>query len=331
MKGNHIRQNKITKQWVIYAPTRRGRPKDAERASAEKADLPSREESCPFCPGNEHLLPSILMEDPPDPLSWQVRVVPNKFPVATPQGDQERISTGIYLFMGAYGHHEVVIESPLHNRHPGQMSLDEMARVVEAYHARYRDLMEKDENMMILIFRNHGVRAGTSLAHPHSQIIATGMVPHYIRWQEEGAQHYFDEWGRCVYCDILEYESREGRRVVYENDSFVAFIPFAADVPYEIWIVPRRHRADFGDVSDKEKGDLAASMQEVLGRLHVRLGNPDYNYIIMTSARYRAGEPQLHWYLQIRPRLTTTAGFEIGSGISINPSIPEEDTQELRK
>jgi UDPglucose--hexose-1-phosphate uridylyltransferase len=147
--------------------------------------------------------------------------------------------------------------------------------------------------MMILVFRNRGAQAGTSLIHPHSQAIATGMVP--------------------------------------ENPSFLAFVPYAAEVPFEIWILPKQHQASFGQISDESKLDLAVSLRDILGRLHLRLKNPDYNYIIVTSPQYKADEPQLHWYLQIRPRLTTRAGFEIGSGISINPSLPEADADFLNK
>jgi UDPglucose--hexose-1-phosphate uridylyltransferase len=155
------------------------------------------------------------------------------------------------------------------------------------------------------------------------------MVPRYIRWREEEAQRYFDEWGRCVFCDILNFEMEDRRRVILENDSFIAFIPYAAEVPFEIWIMPKGHRADFGNISGAEKTDLAPALRYCLARLHDKLGDPDYNYVINTSARYRADEPQLHWYLQILPRLTTRAGFEIGSGININPSLPERDADFL--
>jgi len=232
--------------------------------------------------------------------------------------------------MEGHGRHEVVIESPLHNRQIGTMSGEEVGAVIEMYHKRYVDLMAEEEHMMITIFRNHGERAGTSLVHPHSQIIATGMVPHHVRWREEEAQHYFDDWGSCVFCDTMRQEERERLRIVHENASFISFVPFAAEVPFEVWIMPLTHRADFAEISDPEKKDLAAALGYVLGRLGAKLDDPDYNYIINTSVRYRSGEPQLHWYLQIRPRLMTAAGFEIGSGISINPSIPEEDAAFLR-
>jgi len=329
VKKSELRQNKVTKQWVIYSPARRKRPHDFGGAGKWHS-LPERDDSCPFCPGNDAALPSVIWELADGEGQWQVRVVPNKFPALTPGGELSRSQEGLYLTMQGHGRHEVVIESPLHNRQTGMMPLKEIERVVETYHKRYIDLMAEEENMMITIFRNHGARAGTSLMHPHSQIIATGMVPHHVRWREEEAQHYFDEWGRCVYCDILAQEQKEGARIVYENKSFTAFVPFAAEVPFEVWIMPASHAADFGSISDIEKEDFSAALQQILRRLHLKLDDPDYNYIINTSVRYRSGEPQIHWYLQIRPRLMTAAGFEIGSGISINPSIPEEDAEFLR-
>ncbi len=331
METSEIRQDKVTKQWVIYAPSRRKRPSDFRRPVEPGRPLPPRDERCPFCPGQEWMLPPVMDEIKGENGLVQVRVVPNKFPALTPDGDLSRFSEGIYLKMRGYGNHEVVIETPRHDRQPGEMQVREVETVIEAYHRRYMALMRASGIMMVIIFRNHGPQAGTSLVHPHSQIIGTGMVPGHIRWREEAAERYFDEFGRCVYCDILAYETGDGRRVVLENDSFVAFVPFAAEVPFEIWIMPKEHKADFGDISATEKRDLASALCHLLARLHARLNDPDYNYIINTSARYRAREPQLHWYLQIRPRLMTMAGFEIGSGISINPSVPEEDAAFLKE
>jgi UDPglucose--hexose-1-phosphate uridylyltransferase len=329
---NEIRQNKATKQWVIIATARGKRPDDFYRAKEERRRLPSHEPGCPFCPGNEKMISSILMELPfPGSDSWRTRVVPNKFPALTPEGDSRRFMEGIYVAMQGYGRHEVIIESPLHNRQIATMSAQEVGIIIETYHKRHVDLVQEHRNMMIIIFRNHGLQAGTSLAHPHSQIIVTGMVPNYIRWKEEEAQRYFDEWGRCVYCDILNFETEDRRRVVLENSSFLAFVPYAAEVPFEVWIMPKMHQASFGAISDRSKSDLSEALREVLARLHGKLGDPDYNYVIYTSWRHNANEPQLHWSLQIRPRLTTQAGFEIGSGICINPSLPEADADFLRQ
>jgi UDPglucose--hexose-1-phosphate uridylyltransferase len=276
------------------------------------------------------MLPRIIMEFPdPERNSWATRVVPNKYPAVTPGDDVSRYNQGIYLAMAGYGRHEVIIESPRHDQDIAQMAPEEVRVIIETYHERYVSLMREHGNMMAIIFRNHGSQAGTSLIHPHSQLVVTSMVPRYIRWREEEAQRYFDEWGRCVFCDILAFEMEDGRRIILENDSFVAFVPYAAEVPFEIWIMPKQHRADFGNISDVEKVDLALALRNCLSRLHSKLMDPDYNYVINTSARYRADEPQLHWYLQILPRLTTRAGFEIGSGININPSVPEGDADFL--
>jgi UDPglucose--hexose-1-phosphate uridylyltransferase len=327
---NQIRQNKATKQWVIFATDRGKRPHDFQRGKGKRGELPAFDHHCPFCQGNEAMLPSILMERPgKNPNLWQTRIVPNKYSALAPDADTKRVREGIYVAMQGYGRHEVIIESPFHNQQIALMSSEEVEIVIETYHRRYVDLMKAHRNMMIIIFRNHGLQAGTSLAHPHSQLIATGMVPNYIRRREEEAQRYFDEWGRCVYCDILNFEMQDRRRVVLENSSFLAFVPYAADVPFEIWIMPKNHRSDFGQISDESKADLGLALRNILGRLHKKLNDPDYNYLINTSPHYRANEPQLHWYLQIRPRLITPAGFEIGSGVSINPSFPEADADFL--
>lgn len=330
LQHGEIRQDKATRQWVIYAPARRKRPKDFRPAAQTAVPLPERSASCPFCPGNESQLTPVLLEIQGPAGSWQTRVVPNKFPALDPNGRLIRNKSGIFITMEGFGHHEVVIETPRHDRDLALMTPEELAAVVETYHRRYTDLIQKDGIMMAIIFRNHGERAGTSLMHPHSQIIATGIVPNSIRWREEEAQRYYDEWGTCVFCDILEYELRDGARVIDQNSSFVTFVPFAAEVPFETWIMPRRHGADFEAITDSEKQDLADALLRSLVRLRASLHDPDYNFILNTWARYRANEPQLHWYVQIRPRLMTPAGFEIGSGMSINPSLPEEDAAFLR-
>jgi UDPglucose--hexose-1-phosphate uridylyltransferase len=327
-----IRQDKVTKEWVIYAPARRKRPRDFKKSAEQRRNLPSYDENCPFCPGNEDMLPGILLQTEGDnEHGWQTRVVPNKFPALTSDGKkQTRFERGIYLAMHGVGGHEVIIETPYHNRNSGDMELKETETLVETYHRRYLNSMSIQENMMAIIFRNHGPRAGTSLIHPHSQMIVTGMVPRYIRIREEESQRYHDQWGSCVYCDILEFEVKDQTRLIFENESYISFVPFSADIPFEIWILPKQHRATFADVTDTEKRDLAEVLCDNLGRLFHKLGDPDYNYVINSAARYKADEPHLHWYMQIRPRLTTRAGFEIGSGVRINPSIPEHDAAFLR-
>lgn len=327
---SEIRQDITTGEWIVFAPSRRQRPQDFLEQETVEMTHPEHDEECPFCPGNEEMLPQITLEMAGGERGpWQTRVVPNKFPALAPEGNTERERRGIYLTMPGYGHHEVIVESPRHNQTIMDTTVAEMEMVVETYHRRYVQLMNEHANMMAILFRNHGPRSGASLSHPHSQLVVTGVVPRHVRQREDEAERYYDRWGRCVVCDVLDFELEDGRRLIAENDSFAAFVPFAAEVPFEVWIVPRTHRADFGHIDDEEKADFAAALHHILTLLYERLDDPDYNYVINTAAQYRGGEPQLHWYLRIRTRLVTRAGFEIGSGMTVNPSLPESDADFL--
>ena len=331
MSSSQMRLNRATGEWVIYAPNRKKRPHDFQTKKPVENISPKHLETCPFCTGNENVLQSRILEFPSSSEGqWQTRVVSNKYPALTTQVSTQRVAHGIYVKTGGYGRQEVIIESPNHAQTLATLSVEQVEILIETYHQRYLAFMEDPEVMMVTIFRNHGSAAGASLRHPHSQIIATSIVPRNRRWQDEEAQRYFDHWNRCLYCDMLEFEIQEKERIIGENESFVAFIPFAAEVSCEVWLMPKRHQADFGCISNTEKKDFAKILQGVLANLYQKLDNPDYNYVINSAVRYKTEEPQVHWYCQILPRLSTQAGFEIGSGISINPSLPEDDAQFLR-
>jgi UDPglucose--hexose-1-phosphate uridylyltransferase len=326
-----IRQNRMSGEWVIFAPERGKRPHQYESGQSSASQRQRRREDCPFCPGNEDSLSLILMqlpEEQKDP--WKIRVIPNKFPALTMEEKPTRSSAAMSIRMPGYGRQEVIIEHPRHDLEPSKMSDREVARLVDVYQLRYRAAMEDRNINMVLIFRNHGANAGTSLRHPHSQLIASNAVPGHIRRRERIAQEYYDDSGCCLLCDLLATEREDRTRLVTETPGFTAFVPFAAGVPFEIWIVPRTHRASFASITAEERAGLAEILKETLKRLKGRLNDPDYNYIINSAVRYKAGEPHLHWWLQIRPRLVTPAGFEIGSGMLINPTLPEENAEILR-
>ncbi|MFW5854005.1 MAG: galactose-1-phosphate uridylyltransferase [Thermodesulfobacteriota bacterium] len=331
MSTQEIRQNKATRQWVVFSPARNQKPKEFEEPSpASEEEAPAHDDACPFCPGNQDFSSDLLFEHIDSASGrWQTRAIINKFPALAPEGGLERREAGIYLHMNGYGRHEVIIESPVHNQQMATMDPDQVALVVDTYHRRYLENKREHPNLMTLVFRNHGRQAGTSLVHPHSQLILTSVLPNHTRWREYEAQRYFDQQGRCVYCDILEFESLERRRVVYENEHFLGFVPYAAEESFQVQIMPKIHRADFGDITEAEKTDLAEALKNILSRLYQKLDDPDYNYIINTAARSGTDDPRLHWFLDIRPRLISPAGFQIGSGICINPSFPEADADTL--
>lgn len=328
---SELRQNILTKEWVIYSPARKDRPKDVKNREESPVQIPERDPECPFCPGNEEDLPGILRErDHPQEDHWQTRVVPNKYPALTPEGDNQRFEKGLYLSMSGYGQHEVLIESYAHNKSMADMTQEEVRNVVEMYQARYRIQEEDEKNKMVILFKNQGSKAGTSLRHTHAQLIATGVVPRYVRIRENRARQYYDDWGRCIYCDLIQEEEDQDLRVITENERFISIVPYFAKTPYEIWIMPKGHQSSFGKMKGSERGGFGKMLRDQVKRLHELFSDLDYNYVIHSSSHDQKSQPYHHWYLQIHPRLTLRAGFEIGSGMSINPSIPEEDARALR-
>lgn len=330
------RQNLATKEWIIIATERSKRPEEFARLRPPAVEVPMHDPACPFCPGQEEKTPGTLLTIPPETGAggWDVRVVPNKYPALVPNPGEDISAcsqqVGPYMRRAGVGHHEVVIETPLHNHDIPLLPLTHVEHIVEAYRQRYQVLSEYPSTEMIVIFRNHGMHAGTSISHPHSQIVASSVVPFRVRNRLYEAQRYFDTVGRCVYCDSLAYELSQGTRIIMENEHFVAFAPYASSTPYELALLPKHHRSSFVMADETEMRDLAFILQNMLARLWRLLDNPDYNYVIDSAPVHMTQAPFYHWLLIIVPRLTTPAGFEIGSGIGINVVAPEEAAPHLR-
>ena len=179
-----------------------------------------------------------------------------------------------------------------------------------------------------------GERAGATLEHTHSQLIATPIIPRFLQEELEGARRYYELKERCVFCDIVHQETADnnGRRVVAKNDRFVALEPFAPRFPFETWILPRRHDASYQDTADTgEYLDLAALLKDTLQRLNRALDRPPFNFVLHTAPVSDGDLEYYHWHLEIMPNLTRVAGFEMGSGFHINPTPPEDAAQYLRE
>jgi UDPglucose--hexose-1-phosphate uridylyltransferase len=197
--------------------------------------------------------------------------------------------------------------------------------VIETYHQRYTTLIQRPDTRQVILFRNHGEGAGTSLRHPHAQIIATSIVAQWTRQYDDLAERYHHQYGCDLVGELMQQEENEGERVVAHDDSYVAFVPYAAEVPYEIWIVPRVQQADFSQATEMQRHDLAYLLRDLLRRLRRNLDDPDYNLIVQSAPQHEMNAPYLHWYVRIRPRMITRAGFELGSGIRVNPTLPEDN------
>jgi UDPglucose--hexose-1-phosphate uridylyltransferase len=325
-----LRQNIITRDWVVIASERARKPEafavKREPFTASETRVPS----CPFCPGNEAETGEELWRIPAEG-HWKLRLVRNKFPAVTPEGMPQRKLNGIHRSMNAVGYHEVLVEHPEHNGHPHLLSDRDIADTLNAYKRRYIELQADRRMESIVIFRNHGFGAGTSQPHPHSQIVAMPVVSPQIRSRLDIAVRYFDETGECVFCRTLKDERVSGDRVLLSSRHFIAFIPFAALTPFHIWVYPLRHMSAFNQTTAEELNDLAGLLRSVLRKVDAGLNDPDYNLVIRSLPTHLVHTDYFHWYLSIIPRLSIQAGFELGSGMYINTAIPEESARYLRE
>ena len=327
-----IRQDPTTKEWVIIAAERTRRPHEYSRLTHARPQ-PAETGSCPFCPGHEAATPEEVFRIPTlEGTGWAVRVTSNKYPALGEVGGPERREAGpLFREMDGVGVHEVIIETPVHERTLPLMTDHEVADVLTAYQARYRTLREDRRLKYLIIFKNHGEAAGTSLAHPHSQLVATPVPPMLLRRKYEIAVAHYDDTGRCLYCDVAEEERRAKSRVVSETDLFLVFHPFASRVPFETWITPKRHQPSFAQVSAEDLHELALVLRRTLKGLYARLGDPDFNLIIHSAPIEDENKDYYLWHIQILPRLTTIAGFELGSGIYVTTMLPEESAATMRE
>ena len=316
---------------MIISTDRQKRPNDFR---LEKSAATGRER-CPFCPGHEAMTPPEILSyrqngGAPNTAGWDLRVVPNKYPALQVEGTIDREGEGIFDRMNGIGAHEVIIETPDHDRSLALMSEPEIERVLWAFRERMLDLKQDHRLRYILVFKNQGAAAGATLEHPHSQLIALPIVPDFVREELEGAREHYRVKERCVYCDIIQQEARDGRRVIQENADIVALAPFAPRFAFETWLLPKRHGARYEAAARHEYESLARLLKAVLQRLDRALESPPYNLIIHTSPFSEDVANLYHWHIEIMPKLTRVAGFEWGTGFYINPTPPEEAAKVLR-
>ena len=290
---------------------------------------------CPFCYGNEAMTPPEIytLRQPgtaPNSQGWQLRVVPNKFPALQIEGDLNRRGLGVFDLCNGVGAHEVIVETPDHQRHMADLRVEEISAALTACKLRSLDLRGDRRLKYTLIFKNFGLSAGASLEHPHSQLIALPIVPKRVQEELRGAERYFEFRERCAYCDMISQEVQDDERLVCENRSFVAHCPFMSSFPFEVWILPKDHHADFAQITPEAITDFARLLKETLLRMRHALSNPAYNFIIHTAPIEGRQRDEYHWHLELMPKLTKLAGFEWGTGFYINPTPPELAARALR-
>jgi len=339
VSANELRKDYLLNRWVVIAAERKRRPTDFV-----KEDREEKVGVCPLCPGNEHMTPPAVLVYVPSNggirkerdqngfrhKNWLVRCVPNLYPAFTPSSRQEKTRLEESpILASAIGHHEVLVESPRHNEHPGVARIPQLVHVINAYLDRLNELSANTYVKFVSIFRNHGLEAGASLSHAHTQLITTPLVPRIMSEELGASKRHWTKNKQCAFCEILTKE-KDSPRFIWENESFIAFAPWASVHPFEFWILPKSHQSGLLDVSRTEIEDLAVALRTCLGGLRFLLNDPPYNFGFHIALN-KEDSFHYHWHLEVYPKLTIWAGFEKNTGMFINVVPPEDAAENLRE
>lgn len=323
-----LRQNIITGEWVVIAPERAKRPSDFMVAESLKPALPDQ---CPFCLGS-----AVYKKDNlPEFETKDIFVIRNSYPAfkeekKTCSHRTLKVEDGFYNLRDSTGGHDVIIIK----KHAWQLFdltptvWEHLFLVAKRRYSYWRRDCNTRYSMLIY---NQGVRAGASIYHPHAQLMASNIIPNQITREIHGSQSYFEENGTCVFCDLVEHEKQQHLRIIEESAEFIAFTFYAARFPFEIWVLPKKHRAHFENEKAHELRLLSQMMHRVINRLDMTLKQPHLNFFIHDLPTSLEEADYYHWHIEITPRVSTYGGYELGSGTIIDVMSPEEAARYLNK
>jgi len=325
---SELRQDIVTGDWVVIAKARAQKPENFKNQEEESTSVDKSE--CPFCEPEKTGQKKDTLIYYRDDGEWSLRVFPNKFPAFARQSNTLRHwEEGPFFGMEGVGYHEIIVTRD-HDRTFGQMRPEEVAELIDSFRTRYLELMNKKSVNYIMIIHNHGKKAGASQPHPHCQLFAIPVVSPGVNLELKGSQDYHRSHNNCVYCSMLESELKENKRLVFENKSFMVFAPFASRSAFELWIVPKKHEPYFERTVGKEEWELGEALQQAMQKLFYGLNNPSLNFYLHTSPCDGKDYDHYHWHIEILPRTSIWAGFEMATGIEVSTMLPEESAQFLK-
>lgn len=317
-----LRKDPITRSWVVV-----GHPEPAVAATG-----------CPLCSGHEAEQHTLLSR--PNDGPWKVRVMPHLDPLYRIETEMGREAEGIYDRMGLVGAHEVVVETPAHDKRLSQMSDEEIEGVLSVYAQRIADLKQDRRFKYVTVFKNQGAVAGAEWEHSHSQITATTFVPRRILYELRASRKWFEDKERCVFCDIVRQEEKRGKRMVDIQGEYYAFCPYASRVPYEVWLLHKKHNHLFEQPKpNANRMQLAALLGRVLRRIEKI--TPNYHMVVHTAPNTASYKGELnsywktiaedyHWHIEILPIVEKgTKSYSIKE-VYFNPLEPEIAAEKLR-
>jgi UDPglucose--hexose-1-phosphate uridylyltransferase len=331
---SELRFDSISKDWVVIATGRARRPETFKKERRVKEELV--QEQCPFCKIDIQKKPTLIFVQGKKisankiPKEWTTIAFPNKYPAFIPYPKLEERKEGpFYEKMNAVGFHEVVVTRD-HRKSLGQFKIEEAKEVFDVYQKRYQNLMDKNFVNYISIFHNHGLEAGASISHPHSQIITTPLIDIDLSKALNNSEKYYRKTKKCIYCQMNNWERKMKKRIVFENKYFLALCPFASKSAFQVIISPKNHLPYFEKVTEEEKWHLAEVFQKVLSKLYKGLSDPAYNFYLHTAPCDGKKYSYYHWHWTILPKTSTWAGFEIGTRMEISTIEPEKAAAYLR-
>jgi len=335
---SHLRFDITNEDWVVIAPGRSKRPRSFH--SSHRKIVKSDKKKCPFChltikdniisvfSHNKRIDLKGLKKLPRD---WTTLCLPNKYPAFFPYDKLERKKIGnLYEIMNSVGSSEVVVTRS-HTKPWAKLKISHIKEVLDIFQLRYKDLMSHPLINYISIFQNHGLEAGASLSHPHSQIVAIPLVDADLKRALKNSERYFKKRGKFLYDEMNRFEQVHRERLVFENKGFLAFCPFASKSAFEVIISPKKSLPYFERITEKEKWQLAEAFKVVLNKLYKGLNDPPYNFYLRTAPCDGKNYDYYHWHWTIVPRTSIWAGFELGAKMEISTVKPEDAAAYLRK
>lgn len=327
--SSELRRNLVSGEWVVIATGRAKRPQ--EFIPADRPKFKQARSGCPFEKSQEN---SVLVYTKSGAKTkkknWWVEVVPNKYPAFTKGLCPNIQKRGIFEWVEGIGFHEVVVTRD-HNRPLAKMTAEEIELIIRAYQERFLEMKKDACVQYVSIFHNSGIRAGATIQHPHSQIMAIPVIPPDVNRSLRGSEIFFNQNRECVHCAILRNELEAKNRLIYENEQFLVIAPFASKTAFECRIFPKIHNPDFVRITPEQRIYLAQALKTTLTKLYKGLADPDYNFFIHTSpTKNEEKHHHYHWHLEILPKTAVWAGFEISTGIEISVIAPEEAAEFLK-
>ena len=309
-----IRKDYILERWVYYASSRGKRPREFKSTTSKEEP-----KTCFFCPGNEKFTPREIGRVEYKG-SWKMRWFLNKFPAAEKMGNAKRKSKKFFSEGPNYGVHEIIAETSHHKSQLWDLPLNDYIELLEVYKLRINALARQKGIKYVEIFKNHGKDAGTSLLHSHSQVMALTQIPGLVREEIIAAKKY----RKCPYCEIIKLEAKSKRKI-FETKNVAAFAPFASRFNYEAWIFVKQHKRTMEELEENELEDLASAMKKILVKL--KRINASYNFFV----HYSPEKENLHFHIEITPRIATWGGFELSTNAVINSVLPEDAARFYRR